>query len=128
MESVDAKLRIIGTMGAFAASVSGVHAMPKLKWAYKEDASGVSLTTHSDIVPISAKLYHTTAATQDFRDSKWLSEPITLNKESALAHLDRPTAGYAATYAEITYDVAGKTYALTTQIHILSSDSASSAK
>lgn len=128
MAAVDAQLRIIGTMGAFAASVSGGHAMPKLKWAYKEDASGVSLTTHSDIVPVSAKLYHTTAATQDFRDSKWVSEPITLSKDSAVAHLDRPASGYEAAYAEITYEVGGKTYALTTQIHILSSDSASTSK
>lgn len=128
MAAMDAQLRIIGTMGAFAASVSGGPALPKLRWNYKEDNSGVSLTTHSDIVPKSAKLYHTTAATQDFRDSKWISEPISLNKDSAVAHLDRPAGGYAAEYAEITYEVDGKTYALTTQIHILASDASSKPK
>jgi len=124
MAAMDAQLRIISTMGAFAASVSGGPALPKMHWSYKESPADVELTIKSDIAPKSVKLYHCTAPTQDFRDSNWTSVPMTITDKTATGKQARPSNGYAAVYAELTYEVNGKSYALTTQIHILPSEGA----
>ena len=71
------------------------------------------------MAPESARLFRVYAPTQDFRDSKWTSEPMTAAKNSFTGHLDSPATGYAATFGEVTYTIEGKTFTLSTQIRIL---------
>ena len=49
---------------------------------------------------------------------------MTITDKTATGKQARPSNGYAAVYAELTYEVNGKSYALTTQIHILPSEGA----
>ncbi len=126
MAAMDAQLRIVSTVGAFAASVSGGPALPKMSWKYSDSATATRLLVTSDIAPFAAKLYRCTSKTRDFRDSPWTAMPMSINGSVASGDLDRPASGFAATYAELTYNVGGKSYALTSQIHILAAAGSSS--
>ena len=125
-------LQVVNTLTAFARAQASHAAWPQMTWQYTDlpqnvlPKSGESLTVTGDKKPKSARLFRAYAKTQDFRDAKWTSEPMTV-KDTATAvgqyetsgSLDAPTEGYAAMYGELTYEVDGKPFALTTQIHIL---------
>jgi PhoPQ-activated pathogenicity-related protein len=110
---------LVATLAAFADAIAGNTPWPKMKWDYKETDSGVDLTVTSDIKPQSARLFRAYAKTQDFRASKWTSEPMTAVENGFTGHLDMPADGYAATFGEVTYEIDGKTFTLSTQIKIL---------
>ncbi len=120
-------LQVLGTLSAFARAQASNTPWPKMTWKYTNGTGGIDLKVTSDQKPKSARLFRTYARTQDFRDSKWTSEPISLDESDKAVtkpfqiktHLDSPAEGYAATYAEITYEIDNKPFALTTQIHIL---------
>ena len=128
MAAMDAQLRIVNTVGVFANAVAGGPALPEMKWNFKSEADGVTLTVKGNLKPKSAKLYHTTAATQDFRDSMWVSDPMELTANGASGKFTAPATGYGVTYAELMYEVGGRTFALTTQLQIVPSAAAKAAK
>ncbi len=128
MAAMDAQLRIVNTVGVFANAVAGGAAMPKLNWKFAPATDGVTLTVHGDVKPKSAKLYHTTAATQDFRDSMWVSDPMTVTGDGATGKFTAPATGYGVTYAELTYEVGGRSFAITTQVHIVPSAAVTATK
>lgn len=119
LNTPDAQLRVLSTVGAFANAIATGIPWPKMTWHFKQTHDGVTLTVHSDIMPKVGKLYRAFADTEDFRDSKWTEEPMELTKDGVTGHLDAPAKGYAATYAELTFQIEGKTFALTTQIKIV---------
>ena len=118
LEALDAQLRVLSTVGAFANAVASKTPWPQMKWEYKANKGGADLVVNSTPAPKSGKLYSTTAETQDFRDSKWTARPMEAANGGVSGHLDAPAKGYAAMYGELTYEVGGKTFVLCTQIHI----------
>ncbi|HLK56003.1 MAG TPA: PhoPQ-activated protein PqaA family protein, partial [Chthonomonadaceae bacterium] len=118
LDALDAQLRVLSTVGAFANTVAEQAAWPQMKWGYKANKAGADLTVTSTPQPKSGKIYFTSADTQDFRDSKWTSKPMEAGKNGLTGHLDAPAKGYSAMYGELTYEVNGKTFVLCTQIHI----------
>lgn len=126
-------LQVINTLTAFARAQASKTAWPQMTWKYAgafQDVppkSGTALAVTSNMKPISARLFRVYAKTQDFRDSKWTSEPMTIEEGSAAeagqyktrGNLDTPAEGYAAMYGELTYEIDGKPFALTTQIRIV---------
>jgi PhoPQ-activated pathogenicity-related protein len=119
------RTRVLNTLAAFARSVASNTPWPKMNWAYHTTAEGAELTVHSDSSPKSARLFRVAAPTQDFRDSKWTSEEINDSKASQngatyRASFPNPPSGYAAIFAEVSYEIDGKPFTLSTQIDILS--------
>ena len=119
------RTRVLNTLTAFARSVASHTPWPKMEWAYHPTADGAELTVHSDSSPKSARLFHVAAATQDFRDSKWTSDEITdpkpgQNSATYKMGFPNPASGYAAIFAEVSYEIDGKPFTLSTQIDILS--------
>lgn len=114
---------VIATLAAFIHATAGKRFWPKMHWSYSPDSGtspgGVDLTVTSDIAPVSAQLFHVSSETQDFRDSKWTSEPMTLAGKRASGHLAAPDSGYAATFGELSYEIDGMPFTLSTQIRIL---------
>src|SRR5579884_780096 len=113
------RLRVYGTLLAFADAIATHTPWPKMHWTYLESNSGVDLSVGSDIPGQSARLWRAHSATQDFRDSKWNSEPMVAVHDGFTGHLDYPAEGYTAIFGEVTYEIDGKTFNLSTQIHIL---------
>ena len=124
LEGLDTQMRVLNAVGAFARSIAAGTAMPKPTWTYALKDNLSSLTVRSDVPIKSAKLWHAHAATQDLRDAKWSSEPMSPLEASDPTHgvvgtQPTPTEGYTATYAELVYTQGGKSFSLSTQIEIL---------
>jgi PhoPQ-activated pathogenicity-related protein len=111
--------RVLNTLAAFAHAVASHEKWPTMQWDYTGTSGDATLTLHSDIAPQSARLFHTSAPTQDFRDSKWTSDPMIEMNGSFTGSLETPPEGYAAIFGEATYEIGGKTFTLSTQIKIL---------
>jgi len=114
------KARVINTLSAFARSVAARKPWPNPRWEYRAVGNGVDLRIRSDVKPTSARLFRAHAPTKDFRDAKWTSEPMTPATGGAFSgHLDNPAQGFTATFGEVTYEIAGRPFTLSTQIKIL---------
>lgn len=113
------RLHVFATLSAFSTSIASKTPWPQMKWDYRESSSGLDLSVTSDIAPKSGRLFRAYAKTKDFRDSKWTSEPMTAISGGFTGHLNSPEEGFAATFGEVTYEIGGKTFTLSTQIRIL---------
>jgi PhoPQ-activated pathogenicity-related protein len=119
------RTRVLNTLTAFARSVASRTPWPKMDWKYRATPDGIELTVRSDAAPKSARLFRVAAPTQDFRDSKWTSEEIADRKAgdagaTYTASFANPASGYAAIFAEVSYEIDGKPFTLSTQIDVLS--------
>jgi PhoPQ-activated pathogenicity-related protein len=101
-------------LGAFFRhSVTG-RPMPTLSWAIENPASTEgTLTLSADPAPRSARLWTATAATRDFRESKWTSAPLEAGTIMS-AHLAKPATGHSAAFADLEYQIDGIPYHITT--------------
>jgi PhoPQ-activated pathogenicity-related protein len=113
------RTRVFNTLTAFARSIAGKTAWPRMKWNYTPTAHGVHLKMTSSIAPKSARLFRAYAATKDFRDSKWTYVPMNQNGKDYAGALETPASGFAAVFGEATYEIEGRTFTLSTQIRIL---------
>lgn len=120
------KTRVLATLSAFARAQAARRPWPKPTWEYRPTPNGgAALFVRSDVKPTSARLFRAHAPTPDFRDAKWIAEPMTEATGAATAgaftgRLDRPGAGYAAVFGEVTYNLgSGPPFTLSTQIRIL---------
>ncbi|HZP83830.1 MAG TPA: PhoPQ-activated protein PqaA family protein [Chthonomonadaceae bacterium] len=114
------RMHVFSTLSAFANAIASQQKWPQMRWKYTENSGDAELFLGSDIPAKSARLWHVSAPTQDFRDAKWTSEPMTETQGGFTGRLDDPKEGYAAMFGEATYEIGGKTFTLSTQIKILS--------
>lgn len=111
--------RVFNTLAAFIRKTATGGQWPQMKWTFTDTAEGVQLTLSSDIAPQSARLFHVSAPTKDFRDGKWTSIPMTENGGSFMGQMPAPKEGYTAIFGEATYNLDGKPFTLSTQIRII---------
>lgn len=123
LDGLDTKLRVLNSVSAFARAVAAGNSLPHPTWKYQSSGTVCSLRIQSDQPIQSVKLWSAHAATRDLRDAKWTSEPIlpddTGPGKGFLGMKAHPAEGYTAIYAEMTYNLNGKTFSLTSQIKIL---------
>lgn len=110
--------RLFNTLTAFIRATAAGQPWPKMSWRYRSDRDGTTLSLSSDPPPVSARLFRAYALTQDFRDSKWTSEPMERSGRGFTGRLADPEKGYVAMFGEATYELGGKTFTLSTQIRI----------
>lgn len=117
------RTRVLNTLTAFCRSIASRSKWPKMIWKFRNTADGGALTVVSDPAPVSARLFRAEAKTQDFRESRWTSVEAAGNTgvlpNSVQMPFRRPSTGYAATFAELTYEIDGKTFTLSTQLQIV---------
>jgi PhoPQ-activated pathogenicity-related protein len=111
--------RVLNTVSAFIRAVAAGKPFPAMTWSYQATGSGARLTLRGSPSPQSARLYRTTASTQDFRKSRWTSEPMRRSTDGFVGTLAAPTRGYAVMYGEATFLQDGQPYTLTTQVRVL---------
>jgi PhoPQ-activated pathogenicity-related protein len=124
LEGLDTQLRVMNAVGAFARAVAGGAPLPKPTWKYGFRDNSSYLDVHSDVPIKSAKLWFAHADTQDLRDAKWASAPMSPIDPANPTHgvfgsKGVPTQGYTAMYAELMYAQNGKAFSLTTQIELM---------
>ena len=112
--------RLLATLTAFARTLAARKKWPSPRWRYEGSGRDAKLTIQSNVKLQSARLFHCTSATTDFRDSKWTSEELTVNGGATTGSFTAPESGFAAIYGEYTYELEpGKPFTLATQIRIL---------
>ncbi len=117
---LDDRERVFNTLSAFARTIASNKPWPKMHWGFQSDSTGATLHLSSDVKLKEARLFHVTAKTKDFRDSKWTFGPMQADKQGFTAKYAAPTEGYAAVFGEAVYEIDGKPFTLSTQIRILS--------
>jgi PhoPQ-activated pathogenicity-related protein len=112
--------RAVNTLAAFCRSQVYDRPLPKLTWKHGEKGDNAMIAVTSDRPMKSVRLYETTAATLDFRDSTW-TPVFTSGKDLSASTLSTgyPTTGLKALLAEAEYEDDGQTYTLSTQLRIL---------
>ncbi len=112
--------RLLTTLGAFARTLAEKKKWPQPSWKWSGKGRTAELAVQSDVSLTSARIFHCTAATTDFRDSKWTSEEIRVAGKQATGSYQAPSTGFAAVYAELTYELElGRPFTLATQMKIL---------
>jgi len=128
--------RVYATLAAFIRMIAGRGRWPHMHWSYTEATAnpdktarsetaansakgGVRLTFTSDTAPTEGRLFHVHAKTRDFRDSHWSFEPMQKDGTRLTAHWPAPAEGYDAISGEAVYNLDGRPFTLSTQIHIL---------
>jgi len=117
--SEEEHLRVFATLGAFSQAIASRTSLPKPVWHYTKTATGADLAVTSNVPLVSASLWQVHSTTQDFRDSKWSGQPLKSTATGFKTHIDPPTDGWSASYADLEYNVNGQTFHLTTQIELL---------
>lgn len=108
------------TLAAFIRATAAHKLLPTQTWSYADTADGASLTIKTNGKPVAARFFYNTAPTLDFRDFKnWTSVPMDLNGSTATGTMEAPKEGFKACYGEVTYELDGQPYTLSTQLRIL---------
>ncbi|MBM3212391.1 phenylacetic acid degradation protein [Candidatus Poribacteria bacterium] len=111
--------RVINNAIAFSLKVDGKMEFPKISWNYKEKNKGTTIIIKSDVKPVSVSIWTTESSTKDFRDSVWKETKIEPKKSAYKYNLKKPESGYVAMFGEAVYNVDGREFFLSTNVHII---------
>jgi PhoPQ-activated pathogenicity-related protein len=117
--------RIIAGLNAIHQRVITGKPLPKLSWEYKHGDENVALSVSADVKPSRVRVWTTTAATRDFRDSKWEATDAAANGEGFQHELAVPSTGLAAMLGEaVFHEGSDNEFSLSTNVQIVPSKSA----
>jgi PhoPQ-activated pathogenicity-related protein len=111
--------RIVGSVLAFQEHIALGKRLPKLNWKFDRDASSLHMDIESDLKPASVSVWTASAASRDFRESKWSSQPARLANGKYHFDLPIPAKGYAAAFAEAVFSNGAFPYFLSTNVQII---------
>lgn len=114
--------RVFGSLNALHQHVVRGRQLPQLSWQYEERDGGVRLTVKSDPPARQIVAWMATAPTQDFRQSKWQSQPMNLDGGQHTVQVDRRRAGFAAVFAEAEYQAEDSPYYFSTNIRVVGAE------
>lgn len=105
-----------GAVGALYRQAVKGQTLPKVEWKFISTEDQLQIKVTADPAPKFFRLWSTSSESRDFRTSKWTASPsVTGAPEITMPH-PRPTTGHVATLVELTYELDGFSYQLTTQI------------
>lgn len=106
-----------GIGGFFRHVISG-RELPRIHWSHEDGPSGgLKLTIEATPSPISARVWVADSDDRDFRDEAWKATELTVTPgEPIRVDLPRPASGSAALYGDLTYEIDGIEFHLTTQV------------
>jgi PhoPQ-activated pathogenicity-related protein len=117
--SLNDPARIAGALAALHHEVADGKPLPKLSWHYDNGDDKATLHIQSDEKPREVRIWTTTSASRDFRDSKWESRAATVENDSYSFDLPKPATGFAALFGEAVYDSDGVPLFLSTNVKII---------
>jgi PhoPQ-activated pathogenicity-related protein len=114
------RARLVAGLNALNRSVMTAQPLPKLRWDYTNGDGAVELRMDSDVRPSRVNIWSATAATRDFRDSKWTATEVPVNGNSAVHKHAAPIAGYGALLGEVVFNEGtDQQFWLSTNVRIL---------
>jgi PhoPQ-activated pathogenicity-related protein len=119
--------RITGTIAALHREAAGHGRMARLTWKLHDNARRLLLSVTADTPPKSVSAWTTTAATRDFRESKWASQRMSSTDGTYQYELPLPAVGFAAMFGEAVFESDGMPYYLSTNVKIVQAEGAAEA-
>jgi len=110
--------RVLGGIAALHRQSAGLLTLPELTWNIKDVTDGIELQLTSTPAPVATSAWTATAATRDFRDATWSSQPLAADGKAFSHHLVTPAQGFAALFGEAEYEQDGLKYYLSTNVRI----------
>ncbi len=113
-----------GISALFRHAVSG-RPMPTISWTFSNDdpeKATLTVTCLDKDAPKSIQVWVAHTDSHDFRESPWTSRPVREIKDDgqgrkiAEESVERPDSGWSAVFADLTYEIDGMDYHLSTQI------------
>ncbi len=112
--------RVLSTMAAFVRGIAKGGGLPGLSWSYASTKDGGAvLGLKSDVPMEEARLFHASAKTKDFRNSKWQFDAMAGDSGSFKASIDGPTEGWLVAYGEAVYSIDGIRFTISSQLRIM---------
>ncbi|MCI0333940.1 MAG: PhoPQ-activated pathogenicity-related family protein [Planctomycetes bacterium] len=105
------------TLAVFAQHIAIEEPLPDVSWKHDDDGGQMRLVVESTPKPKAVRLWVAHSDDKDFRPDRWNATPLEANGDGAyVGHVEKPTAGYVAFFAEATYPFGDLEYGLSTQI------------
>lgn len=112
------KENALNTLATFFRHVAGGKPMPEFAWDVATGNPSINVSLKSKTPISSVKVWKTTSATLDFRESKWTSETVPHETHGVAAKVTLPTNGeHMAVFAEVTFLDGDRPYSLTTLVY-----------
>lgn len=103
-------------VGAQFRNAIGGKPLPELSWKHeKGDGGMLTLAIESSPAPKAAQIWVAKSDTKDFRKSEWKAQPLT-SGEKMLGEVSAPESGNVAYFGDLTYEIEGIPFHLSTQI------------
>jgi PhoPQ-activated pathogenicity-related protein len=103
-------------IGAFFRHTVLKRPWPVLTWEHSDAGDALRLAVTSTSPPKTAKFWVALSDTRDFRESTWEPTTMTLAGNVATGEVARPDKGYIALVGDLSYEVDGIEYHLSTQV------------
>jgi PhoPQ-activated pathogenicity-related protein len=111
------KENALATLAVFAQHIAMQKALPDVAWTHDDDNGRMRLVVRSTPAPTAVRLWVAHSDDKDFRPEHWEARPIPAGAEGAyVAHVEKPTKGHVAFFAETTHKFGPVEYGLSTQI------------
>jgi len=107
-------MRTIGVF--FRHSVSG-KALPELSWEPTISDTSVGLSMTASPTPNATRLWVATSEDNDFRDERWVAQPMTADAAGYSGDAHRLGTERVAVFGELDYEFEGLDYSLSTLVY-----------
>ena len=110
-------MRITHDLGAFFRHVIAGRPLPKLTWSFEERPNhSLRLAIQSEPAPKAGRLWRAQAPTKDFREARWTETDLPGTPAGFGVEVKLPEEGSFALFGDLTYEIDGIEYHLSTQI------------
>ncbi len=125
--AVNRNYALDGVGAVFRHAASG-RALPQFGWKFTEGpAPALTLTLPAGARPKAVQLWTADAPTKDFREAKWTARAVELpgaDEPTVTIPIERAADGFRAGFADLTFEIDGLAYHLSTQIRIFAAQPA----
>lgn len=105
------------TLAVFAQHIATAEPLPEVSWKHHDENGQMRLTVHSTPAPKAVRLWVAHSEDKDFRPDHWEATPVSAGADGAyVAHVEKPSKGHVAFFADATYEFGPLEYSLSTQI------------
>ncbi len=109
---------LITNLAAFARHQITGTSMPRLSWKHEEVNGKLRLIIDANSAPAGARLWIAQSATRDFRNSPWREREMNVSEGKMVGEITPPEKGHLAFFGELTYEIDGLRYQLSTQLRM----------
>lgn len=119
---LDDRMRVLQGLSAFAAAIAGERPLPEFAWATDPCATGLQTSVKAETPVNEVLVWRATSDTKDFRQSKWVSEPLEA-VDGVYTHVEpRPEKGYVAFMLELDFGTEGRRFPVSTLTRFIGPD------